>query len=52
MAIHGIIIIIDEISWFLLEVICAICLCIKLDCEWGKMEREKYFGEIQKEVWL
>ena len=41
----------NEISRFLHEVIRAICVCIKLDCEWGKIKREKYIGEIKKEVW-
>ena len=35
-------------SRFLQEVILGVCVCIKLDCEWGKIKRENYFGEIQK----
>ena len=38
----------NEISRFLHEVICAICVCIKLDCEQGKIKREKCIGEIKK----
>ena len=42
----------NKTSWFLQEVILGVCLCIKPDCEWGKIKKENYFGEIQKEVWL
>lgn len=38
----------NETSRFLQEVILGVCVCIKLDCEWGKIKRENYFGEIQK----
>lgn len=38
----------NEISRFLHEVICAICVCTKLDCEWGKIKRENTLVKLKK----
>ena len=38
----------NEISRFLHEVICAICVCTKLDCEWRKIKRENTLVKLKK----